>query len=223
MAAGLRPSIVLSDLRMPDLDGLHLARRLKELPASIVPEIIFISGHANLEDAIEAIRLGARDLIVKPVDRDKLLLSVRVALAARDALGRNGAPEKVSANFKPSQLNASTAEDEKHRALVALRSMRKVRGKYLPQELFSDPCWEMLLDLYEAQLSSEPVTVTGLGVNSGVPLSTALRRIGDLQHHGLVGRAEDAGDKRRSLVVLTEKGLQALDNFFDAYFARINP
>ena len=72
--------------------------------------------------------------------------------------------------------------------LEMLREMRRVRSKYLPEELFSDPCWDVLLDLYEARLSSTQVSVTALGATSGVPMSTALRRIGELQQHGLVER-----------------------------------
>ena len=48
----------------------------------------------------------------------------------------------------------------------------------------------------------------------------ALRRIGELQQHGLVERVGDSEDKRRSIVSLTRQGLQALDNFFDAYAGR---
>jgi len=104
--------------------------------------------------------------------------------------------------------------------LEMLREMRRVRSKYLPEELFSDPCWDVLLDLYEARLSSTQVSVTALGATSGVPMATALRRIGELQQHGLVERVGDSEDKRRSIVSLTRQGLQALDNFFDAYAGR---
>jgi len=218
MAEGLRPAIVLSDLRMPELDGLSFAARLKKLPPGIQPELIFISGHATLQVAIEAIKLGARDRFVKPVDRDKLLRSVATVLAIRGnaAAGAGGS----GANLKPSHAGASNDGELKRQALEALRSMRKVRSKYLPEELFSDPCWEMLLDLYEARLTSAQVTVTGLGVTSGVPLSTALRRIGELQAHGLIARSDDTADKRRTYVTLTDRGLVALDSFFDAYSGR---
>ena len=54
---GLNPAVVLTDLRMPDLDGLGLASRLVQLPHGHRPEIIFVSGHANLQDAIEAMQV----------------------------------------------------------------------------------------------------------------------------------------------------------------------
>jgi len=78
----------------------------------------------------------------------------------------------------------------------------------------------MLLDLYDARLGAEEVTVTSLGAASGVPLTTALRRMEALQKHGLIDRVEDSDDKRRTIMKLTEHGLRAVDNFFEAYLGR---
>jgi DNA-binding response OmpR family regulator len=217
ISEGLRPRVVLTDLRMPDLDGLHFAQRLGQLPAEARPVVVFMSGHANLEDAIEAIRLGAHDLLLKPVDRDKLVGVVRAALASHKSRSAPGAGAGAPKFPKPSDAAKSGSTEAKRAALGALREVRKVRRKHLPEELFSDPCWEMLLDLYEAHLSAANVTVTGLGVMSGVPLSTALRRIHELQNHGLVDRVEDRDDRRRTYVKLTDKGLGAVDSFFDSY------
>lgn len=217
---GLNPSVVLTDLRMPDLDGLGLAGRLVQLPHGHRPEIIFVSGHANLQDAIEAMRLGARDLLLKPVDRERLLKSIRAALVARDGADGPGPAPVSGRRLQPSAVDSLQDDRTKVELLEMLREMRRVRSKYLPEELFSDPCWDVLLDLYEARLSSTQVSVTALGATSGVPMSTALRRIGELQQHGLVERIGDSEDKRRSFVILTRQGLQALDNFFDAYAGR---
>ena len=217
---GLNPAVVLTDLRMPDLDGLGLASRLVQLPHGHRPEIIFVSGHANLQDAIEAMQLGARDLLLKPVDREKLLKSIRAALVAREGADKSGPAPASRRRLQPSAVDSLQDDKIKVEVLEMLREMRRVRSKYLPEELFSDPCWDVLLDLYEARLSSTQVSVTALGATSGVPMSTALRRIGELQQHGLVERVGDSEDKRRSIVSLTRQGLQALDNFFDAYAGR---
>ena len=72
-----------------------------------------------------------------------------------------------------------------------LKTMRRLRSQYFPAELFSDPCWEMLLDLYDAALVGAEVTVTSLGAASGVPQTTALRRMETLQAHHLIVRTED--------------------------------
>lgn len=110
--------------------------------------------------------------------------------------------------------------ERKHLALKELRDIRKVRSKYFPSELFSDPCWEMLLDLYDAQLSGAEVTVTSLGAASGASPTTALRRMENLQNHALIERLADSADKRRTIVRLTEAGLTAVEQFFESLLAR---
>ncbi|MGD9885971.1 MAG: response regulator, partial [Reyranella sp.] len=68
MAEGLHAGIVVSDLRMPELDGVQFAERLSRFADGARPEIIFVSGNAGFDDAVAALRLGARDMLTKPVD-----------------------------------------------------------------------------------------------------------------------------------------------------------
>lgn len=79
------PDLVLLDLRLPDRDGLSV---LEELGTSEAPPpVIMMSGHGTLESAVKATRLGALDFLEKPVQIDRLLLTVRNALQL-DSLGR---------------------------------------------------------------------------------------------------------------------------------------
>ena len=209
LADGRRVKVVVSDLRMPELTGLEFADRLGQLGGDR-PEVIFVSGHAGFDDAVEAIRLGARDMLTKPVDGPRLVKAVKSALVARQ--GRLAAPVTGA----PS----GGAADRKRAALKQMRSMRRMRSQHFPTQLFSDPCWEMLLDLYDGHLAGAEVTVTSLGAASGVPLTTALRRMDQLKAHGLIERAEDSEDKRRTIVRLTSAGLDAVEGFFDTYLQR---
>lgn len=224
MASGVTADVVVTDLRMPELDGMQFAERLRLLKDDERPEIIFVSGHAGFEDAVAAIRLGARDMLTKPVDGPHLVRAVKSAKIVRQM--RRGEDPPPSASSVPSpeqQQEAATPVDPVRRrreALRELKSIRRDRSTYFPDELFSDPCWEMLLDLYDARLGAEEVTVTSLGAASGVPLTTALRRMEALQKHGLIDRVEDSDDKRRTIMKLTEHGLRAVENFFEAYLGR---
>ncbi len=211
LTEGTRPRVVISDLRMPELNGLEFAERLNNLTHADRPEIIFVSGHAGFDDAVEALRLGARDLLTKPIDGPKLVRAVKSALLARQARER-------ASQQAPAALQG--AVERKRAALKDMRSMRRMRSQYFPTELFSDPCWEMLLDLYDAELSRAEVTVTSLGAASGVPLTTALRRMEQLLGHGLIERAGDNEDKRRTIVKLTSDGLGAVEQFFETYLQK---
>ena len=67
--------IVLLDVQLPGINGVDALRRIKELDSYI--EVIMISGHASLTDAAEATRLGAFDFLEKPLERERVLLTVR--------------------------------------------------------------------------------------------------------------------------------------------------
>lgn len=220
LANGCHPGVVISDLRMPELGGMEFAERLNQISGADRPEIIFISGNAGFDDAIAAIRLGARDMLTKPLDTAKLVQAVKAAQIARQMRLRsgvvNGEAPAAEAPAKPPQ----SPTEHKRQALTDMRSLRRLRGQLFPSELFSDPCWEMLLDLYDAHLGGAEVTVTSLGAASGVPQTTALRRMETLQGHGLIARVEDSGDKRRTIIKLTDPGLAAVEKYFDSYVTK---
>jgi len=69
------------DVRLPGMDGLTLLSRARELWRDL--PVIVVSGHADTPDVVEAMKRGALDFFSKPVDRDRVLVSVRNALARR--------------------------------------------------------------------------------------------------------------------------------------------
>jgi diguanylate cyclase (GGDEF)-like protein len=79
--------VVVTDLIMPGMDGLELLNHARKLdnPA----EIILVTGHATVESAIQALKNGARDYLVKPFDPEELLHLVRVCLEQRHLLNEN--------------------------------------------------------------------------------------------------------------------------------------
>ena len=80
-------ALVVSDLRLPDLDGIELLKRSRELRPEV--EVVMITGHASVEKAVEAMRLGAYDFIQKPLDGAVLLKTVAKALEKQRLTSEN--------------------------------------------------------------------------------------------------------------------------------------
>jgi two-component system, LuxR family, response regulator FixJ len=75
-------SCVITDVRMPEMSGIDLLRRLKELKIDV--PVIVITGHGDVPLAVEAMKVGASDFLEKPFDDEVLLASVRSALKRQD-------------------------------------------------------------------------------------------------------------------------------------------
>src|SRR6266542_706616 len=73
--------LAVFDVRLPGMDGLTLLSRARELWRDL--PVIVISGHAETLDVVEAMKRGALDFFSKPVDRDRVVVSVKNALARR--------------------------------------------------------------------------------------------------------------------------------------------
>lgn len=72
-----KPDIVFCDIKMPKMEGIEVLERIKEFSADT--PVIMISGHGTIDTAIEAIRKGAYDFIEKPLDLNRLLITIKNA------------------------------------------------------------------------------------------------------------------------------------------------
>jgi two-component system nitrogen regulation response regulator NtrX len=82
-----RPHLVFLDVKMAGLDGLETLTRLRDLDAKA--QVVMISGHGTIATAVEATQRGAFDFLEKPLDTDRLLVTVRNALAHAELLDEN--------------------------------------------------------------------------------------------------------------------------------------
>jgi two-component system, NtrC family, nitrogen regulation response regulator NtrX len=83
----LRPDLVFMDVKMARMDGLEALDRIREHDPTAC--VVMISGHGNIGTAVEATRRGAYDFLEKPLDTDRLLLTIRNALQQRGLLEEN--------------------------------------------------------------------------------------------------------------------------------------
>jgi two-component system response regulator FixJ len=93
---------VITDIRMPDMSGIDLLRRLKELKVGV--PVIVITGHGDVALAVEAMKIGAADFFEKPFNDDQLMASVRAALQQQQDQTKRGA-ERTEIEHRISTLS----------------------------------------------------------------------------------------------------------------------
>ena len=112
----LNPDVVLLDLRLPGLNGLEVMKRIREIsPAS---EVIMLTGHGSIDTAIESIRIGAFDYVVKPCPLDELQIRIQRALERRSLKQRANLLER---GLTPPDLGSSfLGQSPEFRSLLQL-------------------------------------------------------------------------------------------------------
>lgn len=93
--------------------------------------------------------------------------------------------------------------------------MRATRFQFFNDHLFSDPAWDMLLELYALECEGRRISVSKLSVAAGVPCTTTLRWIDKLESESLIVRADDPFDARRVWIGLSERGVEAMRDYVD--------
>lgn len=105
------------------------------------------------------------------------------------------------------------------RQAYALR--RKRAAIFGNPDIFGEPAWDILLDLFIAQGEDKTVSVSSACIGSAAPATTGLRWLAVLADEGLVVRENDPEDHRRVLVRLTPAGTAAMQRFFEAVDAAL--
>ena len=107
--------LILCDIKMPKMDGIEVLSKLQENHADI--PVVMISGHGTIETAVEAIKMGAYDFIAKPLDLNRLLVTVR------NALDRNELVEETKVLRKKVHNSKLTAIIGESKAIKEVKSL----------------------------------------------------------------------------------------------------
>jgi two-component system response regulator FixJ len=121
VAPTVQAGCIITDVRMPELSGIDLLRRLREL--KVVVPVIVITAHGDIPLAVEAMRMGATDFLEKPFDDEVLLASVRSALDKADR-DRTRQAERSSIHSRIAAL--SNRERDVLEGLVAGRANKQI-------------------------------------------------------------------------------------------------
>ena len=239
LAADRSIGIVVTDLFMPQIDGLAVLREIAARFAQVRPIVaVVITGHASLESAVEAMNVNAVDYLTKPVTLQGLSQTMRRASARWSQLTAQARAAAMALPLPPARETHAIAPAQQPSAaptaafgqppktdaarfneaelLARLRTiarLRRQRGEFLDADLFSDPAWDMLLDLTAAGIEGKQVPVSSVCAAAQVPLSTGLRQVKHLVEMGWVIRRQDPNDKRRDLLTLSDDAFQAMKRF----------
>jgi two-component system nitrogen regulation response regulator NtrX len=107
--------LVLCDIKMPKMDGIEVLHKIQELKPEM--PVVMISGHGDIETAVGAIKLGAFDFIAKPLDLNRLLVTVRNALDRTELVEET---KQLRKKVYKSKLNDIIGESEPIMAVKAM-------------------------------------------------------------------------------------------------------
>ncbi len=89
LVGSFHPEVVITDLKMPGIDGLEVVRRVRE--SDLTVPVIVLTAFGSIEDAVEAMKRGATDYLTKPYNRDELKLTIETAIERRKLVLENRA------------------------------------------------------------------------------------------------------------------------------------
>jgi len=181
--------LIFSDIKMPEMDGVELLALLKE--KVVEASVVMISGHGNIETAVECIKKGAFDFIEKPIDLNRLLITVRNALDKNTLIVETKFLKRKVA--KRHQIIGKSASIEKVRVMIDRVAPTDARvlitgengtGKEVVARLLfekSNRCNAPFIEVNCAAIPSELIESELFGHEKGSFTSAIKQRIGKFE------------------------------------------
>lgn len=228
---------VVCDIYMPEMTGLEFIDALNSLrPSRKVPPVLLMTAQPSVETAVEALRLGVWDFLIKPVRPNELIESVHRAMrrdvsdASRLAVGAAAdirvltrqAEDLAQALRKLcldpplySEPRSASANLDDLQLLELMEGLRRMQ--FCDQGLpLDDTAWDLLLELMRAERLNVKLSVSDLMLSCpGVSPTTGLRRLNELVDIGFAARVQDPKDRRRDYVSLTPLGRARIETFLE--------
>ncbi|WP_337185613.1 response regulator FixJ [Phenylobacterium sp.] len=142
VSGSLTHGCIVTDVRMPEMSGLELVRRLKERGVTL--PVIVITGHGDVPLAVEAMRAGVVDFIEKPFEDETLIRSIRTAIAEQQ---KTGVQDQERQRFEQMLATLSPREKDVLRGVIAGKM-----NKVIAHELGISP---RTVEVYRANVMSK--------------------------------------------------------------------
>lgn len=226
LAGNRNIGIIITDIGMPSMNGIAFLNEISARFDSTRPIVsIVVTGFSSLDYAVQAMRYNAVDFLTKPVSFEDFggalrrasmrwtqLLS-RFRLAYLQASVAKGQPSRPAVDVEKGASFNFPTQDQLLKVARSIIRRRKSRTDFLSGDLFSDPSWDILLDLTTAKFEQKLVPVSAACAAADVPFTTAFRYLNNLVDLGLVRRCKDPNDGRRIFVELEEKAVDAMEQY----------
>lgn len=124
MAQAKAFDLIFSDIKMPEMDGIEVLKALKEGEEAIDTPIVMISGHGDVETAVQALKLGAYDFLLKPLDLNRILITTKNALESKSLKQETKQLRKKISDHGPQMIGKS----------AAIARVREIIDKVAPTE-----------------------------------------------------------------------------------------
>ena len=174
-----------------------------------------LAGAMRLDAAVGEIGGDAEAARLRRLNEEVARIAETLARLTRE----DGLPERPgpSVGDRRNGYGAPPAGDVvgPHDLRQAIRA-RRLRGQFFDPTLLEDPAWDMLLDLYAAELERAQVSVSSLCIAASVAPTTALRWIAKMTDAGLLERHPDPFDRRRAFMALSGNARDGMRGYFAA-------